>query len=117
MHEVVELERSLWDPACRNDPEHVDRLLHPDYVEVGSSGRTWARHEILEPVGHFVAKLTDFARAELAADVQMVTYVSVVSELSGTGEVVGRPVKRTSVWLHRDGRWLLRYHQGTPGLA
>jgi len=114
VHEVIELERSLWDPASRNDPEYVDRLLHPDYLEVGSSGRTWTRQETLEPVGHFTAELNDFATAEFAADVRLVTYVSVVSDLAGTDEVAGRPVRRTSVWVHRDGRWLLRHHQGTP---
>jgi ribonuclease HI len=113
-HEVVELERSLWDPTTRNDPELVSRLLHPDYLEVGSSGRTWTRHEILEPVGPFTAELGDFATAELTADVRLVTYVSVVRGLSGTDEVVERPVRRTSVWVHQDGRWLLRFHQGTP---
>ena len=37
MHEVIERERTLWDPQSRNDPELVDRLLHPDYLEVGST--------------------------------------------------------------------------------
>ena len=117
MHEVVELERSLWEPQTRNDPDYVDQLLHAEYLEVGSSGRTWTRREILEPVGQFEAALADFAATELAPDVVLVTYTSVVDELAGTDEVTRRPVKRTSLWLRSGGRWCLRFHQGTPGLA
>ena len=115
MHEVIELERTLWDPQSRNDPEIVDRLLHPDYLEVGSTGRTWTRREILEPVGHFTAELTELAAAELVPGAVLVTYTSVIHELSDIDEVTEGPVRRSSLWLHTDGQWRLRYHQGTPG--
>jgi ribonuclease HI len=115
MHEVLELERTLWDPRNRNDPHFVDRLLHPDYLEVGSTGRTWTRREILEPVGHFAAELTELAAAELVPGAVLVTYTSVVTELAGIDEVTEGPVKRSSLWLQSDGQWRLRYHQGTPG--
>lgn len=115
MHEVLELERTLWDPQSRNDPEIVDRLLHPDYLEVGSTGRTWTRHEILEPVGHFIAELTELAAAELVPGAVLVTYTSVVHELSDIDEITEGPVRRSSLWLHADGQWRVRYHQGTPG--
>lgn len=117
MHEVVKLERSLWEPQTRNDPDRVDRLLHSDYLEVGSSGRTWARREILEPVGDFQAQLADLAATELAPEIVLVTYTSVIDDLAGTDEVTGCPVKRTSLWVRSGDRWLLRYHQGTPLLA
>lgn len=116
MHEVIELERTLWDPRSRNDPDVVDRLLHPDYLEVGSTGRMWTRQEILEPVGDFTAELTDFATAEIGPGVLLVTYTSVVHELSGIDEVTEGRVKRSSLWLHSDGQWRLRYHQGTPSM-
>ena len=117
MHEVAELERSLWAPQNRNDPDHVDRLLHPDYLEVGSSGRMWTRQEILVPVGDFQAELADLAAVELAPDVVLVTYTSIIDDLTGTDEITQRPVKRASLWLHSGDRWLLRHHQGTPVLA
>ena len=25
-----------------------------------------------------------------------------------------RPARRSSLWVRRDGRWRLRFHQGTP---
>ena len=114
MHEVVELERSLWSPRNRNDIDYVDRLLHPDYVEVGSLGRRWVRQEILAPVGDFHAELADLTVTEVAVDVVLVTYTSVIDDLPGTDEITGRPVRRTSLWLYTDDGWRLRYHQGTP---
>ena len=117
MHEVVELERSLWASGNRNDPDYVNRLLHPDYLEVGSSGRMWMRDEILVPVGDFQAELADLAVAELAADVVLVTYTSVIDDLTGTDEITQRPVTRASLWLYSGDRWLLRHHQGTPVLT
>ncbi len=114
MDEVIGLERSLWEPDTRNDPAHVDRLLHPEYREVGSSGRVWTRDEILEPVGDFSAQLAEFEAHELAPGVVLTSYVSVVDDLGDVDEVVQAPVTRTSVWLQVDGRWLLRHHQGTP---
>ncbi|HJR89801.1 MAG TPA: nuclear transport factor 2 family protein [Aeromicrobium sp.] len=116
MHEVVELERSLWEPQNRNNPDLVDRLLHPDYLEVGSSGRTWTRQEILEPVGEFDAELADFGAVEVAPGVVLVTYTSHLEELPGIDEITKRPVRRTSVWLRNGERWRLRYHQATPDL-
>lgn len=115
MDEVIRLERSLWEPDTRNDPARVDRLLHPQYREVGSSGRTWARAEILEPVGDFTAELSELEAHEIAPGVVLTSYVSVVDDLGDVEEIVEAPVKRTSVWLRVDDRWLLRHHQGTPG--
>ena len=117
MDDIVELERMLWRPESRNDPEVVDRLLHRDYVEVGSSGRLWARDEILEPVGEFTAELADFSAVSLTADVVLVTYTSVVADLPGTDEVTQRPVRRTSLWVRSGDRWGLRFHQGTPTMS
>lgn len=117
MHEVGELELSLWQPRNRNDPDYIDGLLHPDYLEVGSTGRSWTREEILEPAGDFHAELTDLSVAELAAGVVLVTYTSVIDDLPGVDEVTQSPVRRTSLWLQTGGRWRLRYHQGTPELG
>lgn len=114
MDDVIALERSLWAPETRNDSSHVDRLLHADYLEIGSSGRIWRRAEILEPVGDFNAEIRDVEAHELATDVTLVTYVSIVHELGDVDEVVRQPVDRSSLWLHVDGRWQLRFHQGTP---
>lgn len=85
-------------------------LITEDVVEFGRSGRVWTAasiREVLEaPPGDPVA-IEDFAVSELGEGVVLATYV-----------VLGQPsVNRSSIWIRRDGRWLLRFHQGTqrPG--
>jgi hypothetical protein len=48
-------------------------------------------------------ELDDFAATEVAEDVVLVTF-----RLGGE-----RPSERSSIWIRRDGRWQVRFHQGT----
>ena len=43
LRQVLELELQLLDPAVRGNRVAVEQLLHPDFVEVGASGRIWDR--------------------------------------------------------------------------
>jgi hypothetical protein len=47
--------------------------------------------------------LLDFAVEALAPDVALATY--------RIGEP--RPSNRSTIWVRRDGRWQVRFHQGT----
>ena len=40
------LEESLWWPATRFDPTHMEKVLSPDYREFGREGRTYSRQDI-----------------------------------------------------------------------
>lgn len=105
--EVVLRERMLLDPAVRASPDRVLALLHPDYLEYGSSGRVWDRDSIVAALGADPAVpgvATDFSPCPLADDVVLLTY-----QIVGT-----RGSLRSSVWV-RDakGGWLVRFHQGT----
>jgi hypothetical protein len=56
------------------------------------------------------ARLRNFAAHLIAADIALVTYIS---EVLGGELVVSN---RSSLWTHKQGRWQLRFHQGTPRL-
>ena len=105
--ELLRLESAL---AAR-DPAGVEgglmRLIAEDFIEFGKSGRVWTARSIREhlegPPGEPVS-IEGFEIAELGDGVVLATYL-----------VPGRPsVNRSSIWIHREGRWLLRFHQGTP---
>src|SRR5450631_2368374 len=108
--EVVGRERLLHDPAVRADPGRVRRLLHPDFVEFGASGRIWDGKEIVEalvaesaPPQH---RAVDIVPVSLGVDTVLLSYRIDDPE---------RPSLRGSVWLRNDvGEWLLRFQQGTP---
>lgn len=105
--EVVRRERRLLDPAVRCRPEEVEGLLHPEFVEVGSSGTLWDRPAIIAALSADPAVAGDAEDVEphrLCDDVVLVTY-----------RVAGAPgTLRSSVWV-RDpvAGWRLRFHQGT----
>lgn len=110
-HDVVrEREESLWRAETRFDGAYMERVLHPEFVEFGRSGRVYTREQALavEPVALDV-QVRDFAVHQVADEVVLVTYRSVVR--SGDQALTGR---RSSLWVRQGEAWLLRFHQGTP---
>lgn len=108
--EVVGRELLLLDPAVHADQGRVRRLLHPDFVEFGASGRVWDGEAMVEALGAESAsprhRAVDIVSVTLGIDTVLLTYRIEDAE---------RPSLRSSVWLRNDvGEWLLRFHQGTP---
>ena len=106
---VVELELSLLRHAVRTDRRRLEALLHPEFVEVGSSGRRWIRAELIEAMvgepDRGEPEVRDIAARAIDRDTVLVTYTTVRD---------GRSTHRSSTWVRDDGRWTVRHHQGTP---
>src|SRR5690606_6253662 len=47
---VVRLERELLSDRVRADPATVAAILHPEWEEIGASGRRWSRDELLAEI-------------------------------------------------------------------
>ena len=106
---LTALECSLWRHETRFDKAYMDQVLAPDFLEYGRSGRVWTREASLAaPRQDLDATLTELVVAPVAEDVALVTYVSEVRH----AEV--ERANRASLWRRDGGRWLLRFHQGTP---
>ncbi|WP_369046608.1 RNase H family protein [Sinomonas sp. P10A9] len=105
---VVELEQELLDPQVRSDYGQLAYLLHPDYREIGASGRLWDREELIEELvqgPELQARFELIEATHLADDLLQILYRTVGS----TGAAL-----RSSLWQRVDSRWRLRFHQGTP---
>jgi uncharacterized protein (DUF952 family) len=105
------LEECLWLDN-RFDREWMDRILHPDFSEVGMSGRTYTRDEFLGvPRVEFSADLPheDYRFDLIDEDVGLARYTS-----HDTQDGVERHAQRSSVWVNTNEGWRLRFHQGTP---
>lgn len=105
------LEEGLW-LETRFDPEWMDRILHPDFTEIGMSGQVHSRDATVEtpPIDLEVSLPHESYRLELIdEDVALVRYVS-----HDTYDGVERRARRTSVWVNTNEGWRLRFHQGTP---
>jgi hypothetical protein len=89
-----------------------ERVLLPEFWEVGASGRRYSRAWILEmleanpPVDAAEAGWTtrDFAVRRLGGETYLATY---------TLDQCGRITRRATLWLRDDGAWRAAYHQGT----
>ncbi|NMR31467.1 RNase H family protein [Crystallibacter degradans] len=105
---VVRLEQELLSPGTRADFGRLAVLLHPDFTEIGQSGRMWTRDDTISALqGDPEAEATVevFAAERLGEDSVLLTYRS----SSRTGSAL-----RSSLWLREGEQWRLRFHQGTP---
>lgn len=104
------LEERLLQPAVRADRFALEALLAADFCEFGSSGRVFDPQAILtallvERAPGDSPEVREFAAALLAPGVVLVTYHFVRSP--------GPSSLRNSIWVSREGRWQMRFHQGT----
>ena len=106
---VLELERELQTPACRDNPVRLRELLAPDFIEVGASGRVWDLAGALELLSSEARtdeeiQVTDLTGRVLADGIIIVRWDCYFGR---------RRTRRTSVW-RRDGEgWRQVHHQGT----
>ncbi len=107
-----ELEQRLLDSSTRKNADIVSSLLDDDFQEYGSSGRVYSRPEIIAALQEETEVrffMRNFEARLLAEDIALITYISTkVDQGSPTVEAL-----RSSVWLFRDGRWKMIFHQGT----
>lgn len=100
------LEEGMWRET-RADREWIDHVLHPDFVEIGRSGRLYGRQEAIDATDYpyeFELPLGELEVDFIRADVALLTYISGAQ----------LPAHRTSLWVRTDRGWRLRFHQGTP---
>jgi ribonuclease HI len=108
LREVVDRELSLLEPKLRRDPDQVRALLHPDFVEYGSSGQVWDRTSVADATADADERIEalDVRARRLGPDAVLLTYRTTTS---------GRTALRSSTWIRgADGQWLMVFHQGTP---
>jgi hypothetical protein len=113
--ELQALEVELHHPGVRCSRERLERLLHPEFHEVGRSGRIYDRETI---VGYLAAQASPpavasdaFALLVIDARAALLTYRSAHVE---QGNRLVNHTLRSSLWLETRVGWQLRYHQGTP---
>ena len=112
---LITLEESLWIGKTRYDDCLMDRTFATEFSEVGRSGRHYQRHEMF--FGQASANQEISARLPLdeltitfpTQNTALVRYISHV-----TYDTVEEHAQRTSLWVWREERWQLVFHQGTP---
>ena len=115
LSELQALEVELHHPGVRCSRERLEQLLHPDFYEVGRSGRTYTRVTVTDHLAvqesQPVMESGAFALLELAPGVALLTYRSAFAD-SERG--LSYHALRSSLWVRTSSGWQMRYHQGTP---
>ncbi|MCG6201649.1 DUF4440 domain-containing protein [Psychromonas antarctica] len=112
---IIEQEMALHQVWFRTNKSVVERLLHPEFREVEESGRSYNFHEIvsfMESEKHSEDRVhsQDYELINLESSSILLLYKSAL--LKPTGEYSSF-AKRSSIWVKSDGRWQMKYHQGT----
>jgi 8-oxo-dGTP diphosphatase len=109
------LESELHHPGSACPAGRLAQLLHPDFHEVGRSGRRYDRATVLrylsEHPGPDAAEAGGHRVERLAEDCALLSFWT--THPAGHGELRTR-VLRSSVWRRSADGWQLFYHQGTP---
>jgi hypothetical protein len=107
-----ELEASLLTTAVRKDRARVSRLLAEEFREFGRSGKVYTKASILSFLNEeedIRVAMQEFSCQFVSGGVALVTYRSERTEQAG--ETV--QALRSSLWVWRDERWQMVFHQGT----
>ncbi|MFJ4841751.1 DUF4440 domain-containing protein [Streptomyces sp. NPDC088746] len=112
---AIEGELRLLDPVVRASADVLATLLHPDFREIGTSGRLWQRDTIIAmltqpdvdpgappPVAITASRMRG---DQLAPDLVHLTFDT---------ESQGLRSHRSSLWRLAGDGWLLYFHQATP---
>ena len=104
--QVIALERALLEDETREDAAAVAALLHPQWTEIGRSGRLWSREEMLDEIGPLAepVSLDVLACMPAGPDTMLLTWRA-VRETETT--------LRSSLWVRTAGHWQQLFHQGT----
>lgn len=114
MQTLEDLEREIHGLLTRSCRARLRALLHPEFREIGYSGREYTGDAILENLSDDrppVIHATGFRHTWLGPDRVLLTYESAQVEPDGRRH---RPARRSSIWCRHGGRWRLLFHQGTP---
>ncbi|WP_097867336.1 nuclear transport factor 2 family protein [Streptomyces sp. rh34] len=108
---AIEGELRLLDPVVRASAELLASLLHPEFREIGTSGRLWTRARIIASLtaddaprpGPLTA--SRMRGTQLCADLVHLTFDT---------ESKGVRSHRSSLWRLTPEGWRLYFHQATP---
>ena len=109
----LRLETDFASADVRRSRARLEELIAPDFVEFGSSGRTY------DAAAAMTAVLTDESPSIRIEDlkVRMLSeFIALVTYQSAIDRPAGDPViaRRSSIWRRDDGIWRIAFHQSTP---
>ncbi|MFI7498492.1 DUF4440 domain-containing protein [Streptomyces sp. NPDC049687] len=115
VNEAIAGELALTDPAVRASRDAFERLLDPEFVEVGTSGRRYTYEEMLVWLPEHAGGSRGGPRLEPSAITGVLLAPGLV-HLTYETDFEGRRARRGSLWRKQNEEtgWRMYYHQATP---
>ena len=104
-------ELALLDPTVRSNRVELDRLIADEFVEIGASGNTFGKAEVMSSLpdeSGVTFEASEVKVKMLSLTVGLVTYAT-----ARTSDESVRRSKRASIWVKTGEQWQMIYHQGT----
>ncbi|MEU6893005.1 DUF4440 domain-containing protein [Streptomyces sp. NPDC046557] len=113
--EAIARELRLMDPHVRTSRALARRLLDPEFVEVGASGRRWTYDDMVAALPEMEGAAAGGPRYE-PSEMTGVALAPGLVHLTYTTVIDGQRARRSSLWRRDDvdGTWRMYYHQATP---
>ena len=107
-----ELEVKVMTAAGERRADDIRDFVADDFLEIGGSGRTYTKSEVLAaveraPLRRFM--VADFKVVASGADWALVSY-----RAGEKSEQASTTSWRSTMWVERKGKWQIVFHQGTP---
>jgi len=109
---LVDLERNLHRKSIRRSKEKLNELLHDDFEEIGASGRTYNKDQIIEELQNempFTINASDFELRIFSEDIAQLKYKTKNTARNN----LMRTTLRSSIWKNEGSKWKMVFHQGT----
>ena len=106
-------EERLLLTAVRSSPDALSSLIADDFFEIGSSGKIYTKHDVIEALKNepaFEGTISDFHAVPLTKEIVLVTYRMEEIKKSPSPS---RFSARSSIWKKMNGEWKIIFHQGT----
>lgn len=111
---LITLEQTMHQPSVRIDSHRLDLLLHDDFVEIGRSGQVFTKQSIINALSseETVTVWSQDYQCQMISETHvLLTYRSARVAADDT---LYRHSWRSSLWECVEGKWQMRFHQGTP---
>ena len=109
---LIDLEKSLHRSSTRKSVEKLDELLHDDFEEIGASGKTYNKNQIMEELikeTPLTIHASDFELRMFSEEIVQLKY-----RTKNTAGTESKPVTlRSSIWKYEGTKWKMVFHQGT----
>ena len=110
--EIIDLEKKLLTKSVRKSKDKLNSLLAENFYEIGSSGRTYKKADILDrlPKSPYIEiNAMEFTAVKIAKNLVQLRFKTKTASEDGTHLISFR----SSIWKKFDESWKLIYHQAT----